>query len=63
MLDYIVDPAPMRVWMSVGGMATLQSYGVEPPTAQDPPSAIWRRAAICSSDCRSRICAFWKAWN
>jgi serine/threonine protein phosphatase 1 len=37
MLDYIADPVAMRVWMTVGGQATLQSYGVSPPTAQDSP--------------------------
>lgn len=37
MLDYLADPVTMRVWMTVGGTATLQCYGVAPPTAQDPP--------------------------
>lgn len=33
MLDYLRDPGQTRDWMRFGGVETLQSYGVEPPTA------------------------------
>jgi serine/threonine protein phosphatase 1 len=35
MLDYIRDPGQTRDWMRFGGMDTLLSYGVEPPSADD----------------------------
>ena len=39
MLDYIAEPLLAQAWMRFGGIETLRSYGVVPPSADDAPKA------------------------
>ena len=46
MLRFLDDIAVAPTWLTYGGMETLESYGIEPPLPQAPPSELLRAQGL-----------------